>query len=128
LNPNQQQQAPINVNQQPQIQAAHNPPRPTTIPAQLIPNPNNQPTHPIQNAEFQTFPTYKIQLRSRKVVNQSNSGVIIQEENDSHSEQENTQTTPVEGEIFPHIPTTSQSVGVPQQVNLPPYPERLLEN
>jgi hypothetical protein len=84
LNPNQQQQAPINANQQPQNQAAHNPPRPTTIPAQPIPNPNNRPTHPVQNAEIQTFPTYEIQLRSGKVVNQSNSGVIIQEENDNH--------------------------------------------
>jgi hypothetical protein len=41
LNPNQEQQVPINANQQPQNQVAHNPPRPTTIPAQPIPNPNN---------------------------------------------------------------------------------------
>jgi hypothetical protein len=41
LNPNQQHQAPINANQQPQNQAAHNPPRPTTILSQPIPNPNN---------------------------------------------------------------------------------------
>jgi hypothetical protein len=41
LNPNQQQQVSINPNQQPQNQAAHNPLRPTTIPAQPIPNPNN---------------------------------------------------------------------------------------
>jgi hypothetical protein len=41
LNPNQQQKVPINANQQPQNQDAHNPPRPTTIPAQPIPNPNN---------------------------------------------------------------------------------------
>jgi hypothetical protein len=37
-----------------------------------------------------------------------------------------TQTTPVEEETSPPIPITSQSVRVPQQVNLPPYPERLL--
>jgi hypothetical protein len=79
LNPNQHQQVPINANQQPQIQAAHNPPRPTTIHVQPNPNSNNRSTHPVQNAEAQTFPTYEIQLRSRKVVNQSNSGVIIQE-------------------------------------------------
>jgi hypothetical protein len=41
LNPNQQQQVSINPNQQPQNQAAHNPLRPTTIPTQPIPNPNN---------------------------------------------------------------------------------------
>jgi hypothetical protein len=41
LNPNHQQQVPINANQQPQNQATHNPLRPTTIPAQPIPNPNN---------------------------------------------------------------------------------------
>jgi hypothetical protein len=80
----------------------------------------------VQNEEIQTFPTYEIQLRYGKVVNQSNSGVIIQEENDNHSKQENTQATPKEGVNSPHISTTSQSIGVPQQVNLPPYPERLL--
>ena len=81
----------------------------------------------MKTAEAQTFPTYEIQLRLGKAVNQSNSGVIIHKENDNHSEQENTQTTPVEGETSPHISTTSQSTGVPQQFNLPPYPETLLE-
>ena len=80
----------------------------------------------MKTAEAQTFPTYEIQLILGKVVNQSNSGVIIHKENDNHSEQENTQTTPVEGETSPHIPPTSQFVGEPQQVNIPPYPERLL--
>jgi hypothetical protein len=126
FNPNQQQQVPINANQHPKNQASHNPPKPTTIPAQPIPNPNNRPTHPMQNAEVQTFPTYEIQLRSRKAINQSNPGVVIQEENDKHSEEENTQTTLVEEETSPPIPITSHSVEVPQQVNLPPYPEILL--
>jgi hypothetical protein len=80
----------------------------------------------VQNTEVQTFPTYEIQLRSGKVVNQSNPAVIIQEENDNHSEEENTQTTPVEEEASPPIPITSQSVQVPQQINLPSYPEILL--
>jgi hypothetical protein len=110
LNPNQQQQVSINANQQPQNQAVHNPPRPTTILAQPIPNPNNRPTHPVQNIEVQTFPTYEIQLRSGKVVNQSDPTVIIQEENDNHSEEENTQTTPAEEEASPPIPINSQSV------------------
>jgi hypothetical protein len=107
LNPNQQQQVSINPNQQPQNQAAHNPLRPTTIPAQPIPNPNNRPTHPVQNTEVQTFPTYEIQLRSGKVVNQSNPAIIIQEENDNHCDEENIQTTPVEEEASPPIPITS---------------------
>jgi hypothetical protein len=47
LNPNQQQQVSINPNQQPQNQVSHNTPRPTIIPAQPIPNPNNRPTHPM---------------------------------------------------------------------------------
>jgi hypothetical protein len=80
----------------------------------------------VQNTEVQTFPTYEIQLRSGKVVNQSNPTIIIQEENDNHSEEEKTQTTPVEEETSPPIPITSQFVRVPQQVNLPPYPEILL--
>jgi hypothetical protein len=64
----------------------------------------------MQNTKFQTFPTYEIQLRSGKIVNQSNPGVIIQEENDNHSEEENTQTTPVEEKTSPPIPITSQSI------------------
>ena len=80
----------------------------------------------MQNTKVQTFPTYEIQLRSGKVVNQSDPALIIQEENDNHSKEENTQTTPAEEEASPPIPITSQSVRVPQQINLPPYPERLL--
>jgi hypothetical protein len=51
---------------------------------------------------------------------------LIREENDKHSEEENTQTTPIEEETSPPIPITYESIGVPQQVNIPPYPERLL--
>jgi hypothetical protein len=76
----------------------------------------------VQNTKVQTFPTYGIQLRSRKVVNQSDPAVIIQKENDNHYEEENTQTTPAEEEASPPILITSLSVGVPQQINLPPYP------
>ena len=60
------------------------------------------------------------------MVNQSDPTVIIQEENDNHSEEENTQTTPTEEEASPPIPITSHYVQLPQQINLPPYPERLL--
>jgi hypothetical protein len=80
----------------------------------------------VQNTEVQTFSTYEIQLRSWKDVNQSNPAVVIQEENDNHSEEENNQTTPAEEETSPPILITSHSIRVPQQVNLPPYPKRLL--
>jgi len=52
----------MNPNLQQQMQDAPipNPPRPTLIPAQPIPNPNNRLTQPIQNIEVQTFPTYVI--------------------------------------------------------------------
>jgi hypothetical protein len=64
----------------------------------------------VKNTKVQTFPTYEIQLQSGKTVNQSNPRVIIQEENDNHSEEENTQTTPIEEETSPPIPITSQFV------------------
>ena len=43
-----------------QVSPIQNPPRPTPIPAQPIPNPNNRLTQPIQNIEVQTFPTFLI--------------------------------------------------------------------
>ena len=60
------------------------------------------------------------------MVNQSDPTILIQEENDNNSEEENTQTTPAEEDTSPPIPIISQYVRVPQQINLPPYPERLL--
>jgi hypothetical protein len=72
------------------MQVAHiqNPPRPTPIPAQPIPNPNNRPTQSIQNIEAQTFPTHVItptpfngiELRSGRIVNKTNPTMVIQEE------------------------------------------------
>jgi hypothetical protein len=64
----------------------------------------------VKNTKVQTFPTYEIQLRSGKAVNQSNPTVIIQEKNDNHSEEENTQTTPTEEDTSPPIPILSQPV------------------
>jgi len=53
---------PMNPNLQQQMQVAPipNPPWPTHILAQSIPNPNNRPTQLVQNIEVQTFPTYVI--------------------------------------------------------------------
>ena len=67
-----------------------NPPRPTLLTAQSIPNPNNKPTQALNIIEFQTLPSYlistvpvhEIQLRSGRVVNDKpKSSVIIHEEN-----------------------------------------------
>jgi hypothetical protein len=68
LNPNQQQQVSINANQQPQNQAAHNPLRPTTIPAQPVPNPNNL-THPpcARIQKFKPFPPMKFNYDQGKL-------------------------------------------------------------
>jgi hypothetical protein len=62
-----------------------NPPQPTPILAQPIPNPNNRPTQPVQNLEVQTFPTYVItpapfngiELRSGRVLNKTNPTMVI---------------------------------------------------
>jgi hypothetical protein len=50
--------------------------RPTLLPAQPMPNPNNKPPQPRNNVEMQAFPTYvitlvplqEIQLRSGKFI------------------------------------------------------------
>ena len=63
-----------------------NPPRPTLLHAQPIPNPNNKPTQALNSIELQTLPSYlistvpvhEIQLRSGRVVNNKpKSSVII---------------------------------------------------
>jgi hypothetical protein len=87
-----------NLQQQMQFTSIPNPPRPTPIPAQPIPNPNNRPTKPVQNIEVQTFPIYVItpasfngiELRSGRVVNKPDPTVVIQEEEqvDNHIEEQ----------------------------------------
>jgi hypothetical protein len=71
-----------------QVSTIQSPPRPTPIPAQPIPNPNNRLTQHIQNVEVQTFPTYVImtapfngiELRLGRIVNKTNPTMVIQEE------------------------------------------------
>ena len=74
-----------------------NPPRPTFLPAQLIPNLNNKSAQGLNSIEFQTLPSYvistvpvhEIQLRSQRVVNDKpKSSVIIREENDEEDSNE----------------------------------------
>ena len=60
------------ITQQPHHFQNENPPRPTLLPVQLIPNPNNKPTQALNKFELQTLPSYlvstvpihEIQLRS----------------------------------------------------------------
>jgi hypothetical protein len=143
----------MNPNMKQQLQAApiQNPPRPTPILAQPIPNPNNRPTQPVQNLEVETFPMYVvipapfsgIELRSQRVVNKTNPTVVIQEEEvDNHTNQE-------EGQIYIQIVQRQEQINnplneerntllqqenpfpdsltkeIPNRIN-PPYPERLL--
>ena len=74
-----------------------NPPQPTLLPAQPIPNPSNKPAKALNSIELQTLPSYvisivpvhEIQLRSRRVVNdRPKSPVIIREENDEEDSNE----------------------------------------
>jgi hypothetical protein len=50
------------IPQQPQQYYNTSSPRPTLLPAQPVPNPNNKPTQPLHNVELQTFSTYVISL------------------------------------------------------------------
>jgi hypothetical protein len=85
--PSQAPQQQINQPQQLSLPAPQNPPRPTQILAQPIPNPNNnKPVQAMYGTDLQTFPTYsitpvslqEIHLRSGKVLNPKSS-VIVQE-------------------------------------------------
>ena len=90
------------ITQQPHHFQNTNPPRPTLLPAQPIPNPNNKPTQALNSIELQTLPSYvistvpistvpihEIQLRSGRVVNdRPKSSVIIREENDKEDSSE----------------------------------------
>ena len=77
------------ITQQPHHFQNTNPPRPTLLPAQLIPNPNNKLAQALNSIELQTLPSYvistipMIQLRSQRVVNgKPKSPVVIHEENE----------------------------------------------
>ena len=85
------------IMQQPHHFQNTNPPLPTLLPTQLIPNPNNKPNQSLNSIELQTLPSYvistvpvhEIQLRSGRVVNdRPKSSVIIREENDEEDSNE----------------------------------------
>ena len=70
----------------------------TLLPAQPIPNPNNNPTQYLNNIELRTLPSYlvstipihEIQLQSGRFVNDKPiKSVIIREENDEEEQDSN---------------------------------------
>ena len=74
-----------------------NPARPTLLPTQPIPNPNNKPTQSLNSIDLQTLlsylistvPIHEIQLQSGRVVNDKpKSPVIIREENEEEDPNE----------------------------------------
>ena len=73
------------ITQQPHHFQNTNPPQPTLLPAQPIPNPNNNPTQYLNSIELKTLPSYvlstihvhEIQLQSRRVVNDRPKSLVI---------------------------------------------------
>ena len=115
-----------------------NPPRPTLLLAQPIPNPNNRPSKPLHNDEIQMAPTYvihsapiqEIQLRSGKTLNKTPPAVIIQEESGEEITEKEIQE---EEEVQVALENTqvlgtqsSQSTAQPQLNKNHPYLEMLL--
>jgi hypothetical protein len=97
------------IPQQPQQFQNENSPRPTLLPAQPVPNPNNKPTQPLHNVELQTFLTYvislvplhEIQLRSGKVLDKQKPSVVIWEEEEDETPDQPTDDTKWEDVIIP---------------------------
>ena len=101
------------ITQQPHHFQNTNPPRPTLLPAQPIPNPNNNPTQYLNSIELQTLPSYvistvpvhEIQLQSGRVVNdRPKSSVIISEENDEEDSNEVVNDAILQAVDIPKIP------------------------
>jgi hypothetical protein len=118
----------------------HNPPRPTILPAQPIPNPNNRPSQPLNNVDFQNFPAYtiapipiqEIQLRSGKVLNKTppirrtSPTVIIQEEEEETPDELPNEET-LEDVIIPKSQSSNPQQTIQTQIpRTPPFPERLI--
>jgi hypothetical protein len=105
------------IPQQPQQYQNTSSPRPTLLPAQPVPNPNNKPTQPLHNVELQTFPTYvislvplhEIQLRSGKVLDRQRPSVVIREEEEDETPEQPMDDTKWEDVIIPKDQETKAS-------------------
>ena len=126
------------ITQQPHHFQNANPPRPTLLPTQVIPNPNNKPNQALNSIELQTLPSYlisivpghEIQLRSGRVVNDKpKSSVIIQEPNEEEEEYLNELVNDAILE-YVNIPKVRLHTHPPeetiQEQRIPPFPERLI--
>ena len=94
------------------------PPRPTQLPAQPIPNPNQRPNPPLGNLDMQNFPAYvispapisEIQLRSGKILEKLEPRVVIEEEDPVDP----SEASPLRETIIP--PTQASSSGLKGQI------------
>ena len=122
------------IAQQPHHFQNTNPPRPTFLPAQAIPNLNNMSTQALNNIEFQTLPSYvisitlvhKIQLQSGRVVNDKpKSSVIICEENEEVEDPNEVMNDTILKDV-PNISVhTHPEQELIQEQRIPPFPKRL---
>eukprot|EP00253_Pinus_taeda_P030943 PITA_30943 len=107
----------------PQLQLPSNPqsPRPTQIPAQPVPNPNNRAERPAYNVDegpsYPTLPLQNINLRSGKVLHKESPSVEKQGENE-----ENENDTPIQRKPNDDIKHKQM-----QPLQPPPFPNRLVQ-
>ena len=121
------------ITQQPHHFQNTKPPQPTLLPAQLIPNPNNNPTQALNSIELQTLASYaistvhvhEIQLRFGRVVNdRPKSSVIIREENDEEYSNEVMNDAILWDVDIPNIPLHTHHQREPiQEQSIPPFSE-----
>ena len=106
----------------PQLQFPSNsqPPRPTQIPAQIVPNPNNRAERPAYNVEegtsYPTLPLQNINLRSGKVLHKDSPTTDKQEEN-----------TENENEMTNQRKLNDDTKDKQMQPLHPPFPDRLVQ-
>ena len=120
------------ITEQPHHFQNTNPPRPTLLPTQPIPNPNNKPTQALNSIELQTLPSYvistvpihEIQLRSGRVVNdRPKSPVIIREENEEVQDPNEIMNDTILQDV-PNIPVHTHPQQEPtQEHGIPPFPK-----
>ena len=107
----------------PQLQLPSNqqPPRPTQIPAQPVPNPNNKAERPAYNVDegpsYPTLPLQNVNLRSGRVLHKESPTTDKQEENE-----ENENETPIQRK-----PTDDIKNKQMQPLHPPPFPDRLVQ-
>eukprot|EP00253_Pinus_taeda_P006588 PITA_06588 len=107
----------------PQLQLPSNPqpPRPTQIPAQPVPNPNNRVERPTYNVDeepsYPTLPLQNINLRSGKVLHKESPVVEKQGENE-----ENENETPIQRKPNDDIKHKQM-----QPLHPPPFPDQLVQ-